>query len=73
VCGPGRCYILSLHAYGKGAGRTTKDVDRCLVRELQDLGPSPSLSDTFFYKVKGTSDQIVIRAIRRGMADSAVG
>lgn len=55
----------------KGVKKTTKDADTCPVRELQDLGPPPTVSDKLFCKLKGDSDQIVIRATRRGVIDSA--
>ena len=54
-----------------GAGKTSRSVDRYFTREMQELGPSSASSSTFLAKIKGTVDQIMVRAVWLGMADSA--
>lgn len=72
MCGSGGYCILNLNDYGKGMGKTTKDVGRCFLREFQELGPSLTVSDKLFSEVKGNSGQIMVRAIKSGMADPVV-
>lgn len=54
-----------------GVGNLARGVDRYFTRETQNLGPSPACSNTFLAKIKGTIDQIMVRAIWLVMADSA--
>lgn len=49
-----------------GAGKTSRSVDRYFTREMQELGPYSASSSTFLAKIKGTVDQIMVRAVWLG-------
>lgn len=53
VCGPGRQPVCRLHDYGEEVGRATKDLDRGLVREVQDQGSSPTVRIHVSVRVRG--------------------
>lgn len=54
-----------------GIGKTGRGVGRYFAWEMQKLGTYPAIPDTFLGKIKGNVDQIIVRAVRQGMADSA--
>ena len=63
--------MCRLHDYGEGVGRATKDLDRGLVREVQNQGSSPTVWIHVSVRVRGQRPNCDESHQERHMADTS--